>query len=312
MGSKTWCGLALLCCLGCADEAPRDEVETASATQAELLLPHILSDGQMEHGGVFSPAGDALFYTVSDTEYEQFDIMVVERHGGTWSAPRKAPFSTEFSEHGLFFGPEGQRLLMASTRPRLAGESASLWRLWSWTHNGTDWGEPAWIRLQGMEGRWQSHGTMTADGVLYFHASRGGGERSFDLYRALPEEGSPESSGFGLPVPLGPPINTEGIEVTAWVAPDESFLLFAAYDRPDGYGQGDLYISHRSADGPWGTPLNLGRAVNTAYEESNPSLTPDGRYLVFSSGRPLPEPHADKQGLHLYRVRADVLEREHP
>jgi hypothetical protein len=57
------------------------------------------------------------------------------------------------------------------------------------------------------------------------------------------------------------------------------------YHRKDGFGSGDLYITYRDVQNNWGTPKNLGKKINTKYEESNPFVTADGKYLFFSSRR---------------------------
>ena len=280
-------------------------------SEPRLFMPQLLAGDQIEHGGVFTPDGSAFLFTASDPQYQQFTLRVTERRGDGWSAPRTASFSGVHSDHAAYFPPGGDELWVSSTRPRYKGEEEPTWRLWSLRRQGETWDEAAWIRIPTIESRWQSHATSTADGVLYFHALKPGagqdGGMDFDLYRAVPTPPTHEESGLSPPLRLGPEINTEGVEVTAWVAADESFLLFAAYDRADGYGQGDLYISHRSAEGDWQTARNLGPEINSEFEESNPSLTPDGAYLIFSSSKPLPEGLGGSPGLHLYWVRAEEL-----
>ena len=49
-----------------------------------------------------------------------------------------------------------------------------------------------------------------------------------------------------------------------------------------GYGGSDLYIAQRS-NGIWSKPQNLGPQVNSAYDETSPFLSVDGRALYFSS-----------------------------
>lgn len=278
--------------------------------EPRLLMPQILRQDQIEHGGVFSPDLSFFYFTASDPQYQQFTVYSMQRRGDGWSAPRAASFSGTHSDHAVYFPPGGDQLWFSSTRPRYEGEEDPTWRLWSLRSHGEDLGEAVWIRIPSIETRWQSHATSTADGVLYFHAlksgSTQGGGMDFDLYRALPTTPTHEESGLSPPLRLGPEINTTGVEVTAWVAADESHLLFAAYGRADGYGHGDLYISHRSTDGHWQTARNLGPQINSEFEESNPSLTPDGKYLIFSSSRPLPDGQGGQKGLHLYWVLINV------
>ena len=47
-----------------------------------------------------------------------------------------------------------------------------------------------------------------------------------------------------------------------------------------------MYVSQRaSVDGTWGSPMNLGPAVNTTFDEGNPAFSRDGRLLFFQSKR---------------------------
>ena len=49
-----------------------------------------------------------------------------------------------------------------------------------------------------------------------------------------------------------------------------------------GYGGSDLYIAQRT-EGQWSKPQNLGPTINSAYDETSPFLSVDGRVLYFSS-----------------------------
>ena len=63
----------------------------------------------------------------------------------------------------------------------------------------------------------------------------------------------------------------------------DSILLFSSA-REGGFGGMDLYISIRR-NGQWLTPTNLGREINTAYDERSPFLANNGRALFYSSNR---------------------------
>ncbi len=79
-------------------------------------------------------------------------------------------------------------------------------------------------------------------------------------------------------------INTEFVDWTPFIAPDESYLLFSSL-RPGGYGSGDLYISYRSTDNTWSDPVNLGSTINGKGNERYPYVSPDGKYLFFVSDK---------------------------
>jgi len=55
--------------------------------------------------------------------------------------------------------------------------------------------------------------------------------------------------------------------------------LYIASNRPGGQGGLDIWMAHRSGDG-WGTPVNLGPAINTAADEFCPSPS-RGNRLFF-------------------------------
>jgi WD40 repeat protein len=63
--------------------------------------------------------------------------------------------------------------------------------------------------------------------------------------------------------------------------------IFFSSNRPGTLGLGDLWTStRRSVHDPWGTPVNLGAPLNTAAQEQQPSLSHDGRTLIWASTRP--------------------------
>ncbi|NHB68687.1 hypothetical protein G8O23_08325 [Bacteroidales bacterium M08MB] len=81
---------------------------------------------------------------------------------------------------------------------------------------------------------------------------------------------------------LKKPITSKFNESHAAVSPDGKTLYFTS-DRPGGRGGLDIYKSSQDSRGRWGDPVNLGPRVNTELDEDTPFLTPDGRYLFFSS-----------------------------
>lgn len=69
-----------------------------------------------------------------------------------------------------------------------------------------------------------------------------------------------------------------------YVSPDESYIIHVAAGRPDGLGDGDLYISFKGDDGEWGPGVNMGPTINTAGIDYCPMVTPDGKYFFFTRG----------------------------
>ncbi|PKP47106.1 MAG: hypothetical protein CVT95_06100 [Bacteroidetes bacterium HGW-Bacteroidetes-12] len=81
---------------------------------------------------------------------------------------------------------------------------------------------------------------------------------------------------------LKKPITSKSNETHAFISPDGKTLYFTS-DRPGGYGGLDIYKSTQDQKERWGDPVNLGPKINTEFNEENPFLTPDGKYLFFSS-----------------------------
>jgi outer membrane protein OmpA-like peptidoglycan-associated protein/Tol biopolymer transport system component len=93
------------------------------------------------------------------------------------------------------------------------------------------------------------------------------------------------NNGWSMSKNLGYPINTSDNEGAQTLSGDGRLMIFTACNRSDGLGRCDLYWSVRRGD-KWSIPQNMGRPINTAYRETQPSITPDGRTLYFSSDRP--------------------------
>jgi outer membrane protein OmpA-like peptidoglycan-associated protein len=60
-------------------------------------------------------------------------------------------------------------------------------------------------------------------------------------------------------------------------------VLLMSVERDNSRGGRDLYVSFDKENGKWTEPLNLGRVINTAGEESAPFLAADDKTLFFSS-----------------------------
>lgn len=76
-------------------------------------------------------------------------------------------------------------------------------------------------------------------------------------------------------------INTKGMETHASPSADGKNLYFASDKK--GYGGLDIFVSERQPDGQWGKPENLGKNVNTSFDENNPFVSSDGQVLFFAS-----------------------------
>ncbi len=92
-------------------------------------------------------------------------------------------------------------------------------------------------------------------------------------------------SDWSTPINLGPTVNTASLDAGPAISKDGLTLYFSS-DRIGGFGSQDIWIAQRpTVDSPWGTPQNLGPAVNTAALEQVPALSRDEHWLFFNSDR---------------------------
>ena len=88
--------------------------------------------------------------------------------------------------------------------------------------------------------------------------------------------------GWGDPVRLPEPINTDGWELYPSESTDGFLYFFSS--RPGGFGGFDIYRVSMEGD-EFGQPANLGPAVNSERDETDSCISPNGDYIVFSSKR---------------------------
>jgi TolB protein len=121
--------------------------------------------------------------------------------------------------------------------------------------------------------------TLSPDGrtALWFSRDRPGGAGGYDIWMSRRV-----ADRWGAAMPVG--FNSAARDFDPAFTADGRFVYFCS-DRPGGAGGDDLWRVR--VDGPaFGTPENLGAAVNTAGNEWAPMLAPDGRTLLFSSNGP--------------------------
>ena len=95
-----------------------------------------------------------------------------------------------------------------------------------------------------------------------------------------------KNSTWTKPVSISQEINTPFNEGTCSISADGHIMVFTSCEGRDGFGSCDLFITKKEGD-KWTKPINLGPNINSKFWDSQPSLSPDGSKLFFSSERPL-------------------------
>lgn len=187
--------------------------------------------------------------------------------------------STEAREYGIAFSPDGREAYF-TRRSRRGPPRIYLSR---YLNGAWSEGEPAPFSVDGDEAPF-----MTRDGTLLLFASRrptpGRWDRSENLW--MVERGV---DGWLEPAPLAGEVNrpweevddfTRGSELGPILLDDGTLLYWSRVDPEWG---DDLYVAVRDDDGGWVEPRPL--LINSYGQESNPAMSPDGRYLIFQGYR---------------------------
>jgi len=294
MKTYTWLGLMviLLLAAGCA-QAPSEPVqatmpieppEPTSAGSAEPYFGEAMPGDtparfaayifahEFHSPPIFSPDGREVFWS----EMEQSNGLLHRRiENGEWTEAALASFDTRGEGDSAFISVDGNMLLFIGGATiyqveRIQGEWGSAVAL------------PAAVNQRGAH--WQS--SLAANGNLYF-GSEG------DIYVSEYVDGRYlEARNLGAPVSTA-----EDYESSPFIAPDGSYILF---DRSVNFTHADLYIAFRNEDGSWGDPVNM-VALNTGANDLYASVSPDGSYIMFLSGR-------NGRGLEAFWVDAGIIE----
>jgi hypothetical protein len=268
--------------------------------EPEIFAPGIISTGLSERDIAITPDGNEIYFGRYVGQYRYAVIMVVRRVDGVWGEPEIAPFSgiPGVSDLEPALAYDGSRLYFLSDRPAKPG-AASGQDIWYVERSGSSWGPATPLGPPICTSADEYFPSLTRDGTMYF-TLQGDPSRPDGIYRSRFREGA-----FTTPERLPDHVNSGRARYNAFIAPDESYLLYAILGRADGFGRSDYYVAFRAPDDTWSEPINLGPAFNSkADEEYSAQVTRDGRILFFMSTR-TPSPSE----VFGERVTTDVLQR---
>ena len=250
--------------------------QTPPSLVPEIFAPNLISKkGEYEFGSVFNKNGTEFFYAVNVNGKEQ--IRYSKLKGSQWTEPKTIFSNKKYGYNDPFLSPDEQRLYFISQRTMNGLDRKEDYDIWYSEKTGNRWSEPInagpIINTDGNE----YYISFTKDGTMYFSSNKNGG--NFDIYTSKTSGSGHE---FQEAEPLGKAINTSHYEADVFVAPDESYVIFCSI-RPDGLGQGDLYISFKNPDSTWTASINMGDTINSRGHELCPFVSQDGKYLFYTS-----------------------------
>ncbi len=179
---------------------------------------------------------------------------------GQWSAPSPLEgINSEFDE-----GTPSLNLkhtVMYFTSCKAVRKKSNGCQVYQTRRSGEQWGRPELIDLA-PDTLIAAHPAISPDELtLYFVSDMPGGAGSKDIWKVT--RSNPNSS-WGVPVNLGPEINTPGDEVFPYVHPDGT-LYFSSNGHP-GMGGLDIFKATKTDDGSWNVE-NMGYPLNSPADD---------------------------------------------
>ena len=288
--------LFLLFAMSCKSQYQKFDPDLPGLTP-KLFAQNLIAKNN-EHVGycAFSPDGTELYYAITNDDWAMSKIIRISANN---PEARDTLYLKDRNYEGEpFITRAGNTMYFMAILPPKEGEKwhADQYRVYK---KANGWSKPERLdsTINSKASEW--HISMTDNNVMYFTSEREKGTSALhgDIYRVELAGGK-----FVNRTKLPYPINTDFNDSDPLIAPDESYLIFHS-DRPGGFGEHDLYISFNK-NGSWSVPKNMGKDINTAGWEMAPSLTPDGKYWLYTHRKAMKTSEPAK----IYWVSTRILE----
>jgi hypothetical protein len=291
MRFRTWTSLTILATVGFAVVAEAEPAlpvkgpylgQKPPGMTAEVFAPGLVSSSSFEHSRLeISKDGMALYWIVQPMRGKQLIWTTHCEVDGSWSKPAPLPISNGAEEllflHSPTLSADGKKLYFSSID--LAEEEGHPSAPRKQTLYAVDLDNPRWNAPVPTHAWFPKPSSVwaysfAANGNLYFDSDF----RLFSMTR--------RGEQYDPPAKLGNAAIDDNEGFIPFVAPDESYIIFSSSRSGSVGGSIDLYVTFRRADGGWGSPKDLGPAVNTAANERFPTVSPDGKYFFFLRNDP--------------------------
>jgi len=239
------------------------------------MTPEIFAPGIIKNCPSFTPDGNELVFR----GHGMGGILFMQCTNGNWTDPKNIPFSGErHSDFNPFLSSDGTRCFFASDRPISRYDSRDTdVDIFIVEKFKDGWGKPRSLGDHVNSDKTDGCPTATAEGTVYFFSNR---EGENDIYISRFVDGQWKKSEN-----LGFPLSTDLDECDPFISLDERYIIICISGRKDGFGENDLYLSFRMNEENWTEPLNMGNKINSPAKELFPRVSPDGKYLFFTSNK---------------------------
>lgn len=250
--------------------------------ESPILAFDFMKEFQNVRDVTISKNQDEVYFTIQSHNEDISKIVYSKKENNLWSKPKLVSFSSSFRDLEPFLSVDGLRLYFASNRPLNENETNSKdYDIWfvERKNSNSNWSKPTNIGYPINTEKDEFYPSVAKNGNLYFTVEN---DKSFckdDIFVSNLKNGK-----YTDPVNLGTNINSEGYEFNAYISPNENFLIYTAYNRKDGNGSGDLYISYNK-NGNWSLAKNLSNQINSKQMDYCPFYDVNTETFYFTSKR---------------------------
>jgi len=253
-------------------------------TTPVVFAPGIVSTGLYTRDIAISKDGTEIYFCISDAAATA--ILVTKLINNRWTEPAIAPFSGKgFFDFEPHISPDGTKFFFLSNRPPQGKEAKPGWfyqKIWMMNRTDTGWSEPQIVEEPISSEDNEFFPSSTNEGTLYFTRSNKEGKAM--IYRSYLE-----NNKYKKPEIVNIPIPENGILFNAFVAPNEDYIITCAFNIDSTNIDQDYYISFKKSTCEWSQLIKFGPEINSPGDNANSAyVSPDGKYLFFSSSRKNP------------------------
>jgi Tol biopolymer transport system component len=277
--------LAALAAATGADGVGRAEPDRSWSAWSEPENLSTVNSPFNDQNAVISPDGRALFFTSNRPGgHGNLDLWMADRptSAAPWNPPVNLPppINTSANDLAPHLSLDGGLLFFASNREGGYGAHDIYVVSRIWTPGGLEWSTPQNV----------GRPINTADnelapfllyGSLFFN--RGDqSQQAADLYHAVVDYRGLAVGPIAPLVELNSTFNDSAVTVRY-----DGLEMFFWSQRTGTEGPTDIWTAtRRRIHHPWSTPVRTGQPLSTEFSDVTPSLSVDGRTLIFGSDRP--------------------------
>ncbi len=263
--------------------------QTPPGLTPELFAPDIISkSGRSEYGMSFSPKRDEMYFSVQKKFGVPAAIYFSKLEDKQWTSFKKANFTQgkKAGEMEPNITADGKKVYFTAYNADFSDT-----KIWYAERYKNGWGQAQKLASP-----------INQDEVMTSTLANNGDLFYTNLSREFKTYYSPNVNGK-YPKTLKADIE---FGAHAFISPTQDYLIVDSRNKEDeNRTDADLYVYFKKKDGTWTKPIPFDSEVNSSFDETVATLSPDGKYLFFSR-------RTKGEELDLYWVSSDVIEKLRP